>query len=185
MKQETPEESQVKKAKTSELEVLNIDFFYKKFKKEKKLYVPSLFGIKTRAVKPRALTFKEYKKIISTFLKIYFFELYMTKKTMYFFLCGFMKLTTSPTWTKLKKRGYSKEKTLHVVDKALVWFWYMRPSEKTFLMVKISKLTGLNNMIPKIEKIFNNNNDKDLLPIFTEERKKGKINKTLYRCTHP
>ena len=49
-------------------------------------------------------------------------------------------------------------------------------------MVKIKKQSGSTNMITKIESIFKKNNNTDLLPIFTEERKKGKINKTLYRC---
>lgn len=51
-------------------------------------------------------------------------------------------------------------------------------------MVKIKKQSGTGNMITKIEAIFKKNNNTDLLPIFTEERRKGKNNKTLYRCIH-
>ena len=49
-------------------------------------------------------------------------------------------------------------------------------------MVKLKKLTGSTNMLPKIEALFNRNHNKDFLPIFTEEQRKGKKDKTLYKC---
>lgn len=185
MKQEiSKNQDQSNQTKKSDLEILNIDYFFKLFLKEKKRYAPSLFSINkpVKKIRPRKITLKEYVLIVSTYLKIYFNELYLNRKTMYFFLGGFMKVVTSYNWTKMQRRGYHKEKTLHIVDKPLILFWYMRPSTKMFYMVKLKKLTGKRNAIPKIEKVFLNNFNKDLLPIFTEEQKKGRINKTLYRC---
>ena len=164
--------------------VLNINYFYSLFLKEKKSYAPSLFSIgeKTRRTIPRKPTLKEYKKIVYTYLKIYFFELYINRFKMYFPLGGLMKVVTISSWIHKQKRGYSKEKEYCKADKAFGLYWYSRPSPKMFFMVALKKLTGKTNMIPKIEKIFSQNQDKDLLPIFTNEQKKGKLNKTLYRC---
>jgi hypothetical protein len=165
-------------------QVLNISYFYSLFLKEKKSYAPSLFciGEKTRKKRPRKVTLQEYKKIVYEYLKIYFFELYINSSKMYFPLGGLMKIVTYSSWIRKQKRGNSKIKEYCKADKAIGLFWYSRPSRKMFWLVNIKKLTGKTNMIPKIEKIFNQNQDKDLLPIFTEERKKGKLNKTLYRC---
>ena len=77
------------------------------------------------------------------------------------------------------------EKKYCKVNKAFGLFWTLRPSPKMYFMVKIKKLTGSTNIIPKIERLFNRNQDKDLLPIFTDEQKKSKRNKTLYRCIQP
>lgn len=187
MKQEISEKQTTSQQKNSDLEVLNIGHFYKKFLKEKKSYDPSLFAInkKTKAKRKRQVTLKEFRRIISTYLKIYFFELYLNRKTMYFFLGGFMKIVISKSWSRLQKRGFSKVQTLHNSDRAFLLYWYMRPTKKMYYMVKIKKLTGKHNVVPKIEKIFNDNYNKDLLPIFTEEEKKGRINQTLFRCIHP
>ncbi len=153
----------------SKIEVLNIKYFYDLFVKKRlaKLYTPTL---------------QQFKKIIYTFLKIYFQELYMHNVPKYFFLGGKMKLVAYHSWVKLQKRGYSKEPEIHRSDKAIGLFWYLKPSEKMHFMVKLKKLTGKTNAIPQIERIFNQNNDKDLLPIFTNEQKKGRIDKTLYKC---
>lgn len=170
--------------KNSDLEVLNINHFYNLFLKEKKSYAPSFFNIdkKIKRGNKRKPTLQEYKKIIFQYLKIYFHELYLLRKTMYFFLGGFMKIATYPDFINNQRRGYKKEKEICVGSKPLCLYWFMRPSKKMYYMTAIKKLTGSTNQIPKIEKIFNDNYDKDLLPTFTKEQKKGKLNKTLYRC---
>lgn len=186
MKQETVEEIIQKQTreKSSDLEVLNINFFYKLFLKEKKSYDPSLFciGKKTRKKRKRKVTIKEYRKVIYTYLKIYFYELYLLKKPMYFFFGGFMKIVLYPTWKRLQKRGFNKKEELHESERAFGLFWYMRPTKRYHFMIKLVKLTGKTNMIPKIESVFTRAEDKDLLPIFGEEWERAKQNKTLYRC---
>ena len=172
--------------KNCNLETLNVSYFYKLYLKEKKKYPPSLFCINktTKLKRPRTATFKEFKTVIYEYLKIYFFELFMNKVPMYFFLTGFMRTVTYAPWTRKQSRSNLKEKTLCYSSGAIGLFWYYRPTMKSYYFVKIKKMSGSTNMITKIEQIFKKNNNKDLLPIFTEERKKGKINKTLYRCIH-
>ena len=170
--------------KNYDLEVINIPYFYKLFLKEKKRYTPSLFCIGTtiRKKRPRFPTLQEFKKVVYEYLKIYFFELYMNKIPMYFCLGGFMKIVTYLPWVTKQSRSNLKVKVQCGSQGAFGLFWYYRPTTKMFHMVKIKKQAGSGNMITKIEQIFRDNHNKDLLPIFTDERKKGKKNKTLYRC---
>lgn len=170
--------------KNSKLLVLNISYFYSLFLKERKAYPASHFATnkKIKGRVRRSATLKEYKKIIYEYLKTYFFELYINPVRTYFFLGGVMRIVTISSWINKQKRGYSNKKEYCKADKAFGLFWTFRPSPKMYFMVKIKKLTGSTNIIPKIESVFNRNQDKDLLPIFTDEQKKGKLNKTLYRC---
>lgn len=153
--------------KNCKLDVLNIDHFHKLYKKEKR---------------KRSFPLKDFKLIISTFLKIYFYELYMDRVPKYFFLGGKMKIVIYEKWAKKQRVGKSEEKVFVKSDNAFGLFWYDRLTPKLFFMVKIIKRTGSRTFIPKIEKTFKANHDKDLLPIFTKEQKKGITNKTLFRC---
>lgn len=186
MKQEILEamSQNITKEKNCNLLVLNINYFYNLFLKEKKKYSNSLFftNTKTKIKKRRSPSLLEFKKIVYEYLKTYFFELYINPIKTYFFLGGFMRIVIISSWGRKQKRGYSDKLEYCRVDKAIGLFWFYRPSLKMHFMVALKKLTGSSNMIPKIEKIFKQNQDKDLLPTFTEELKKGKINKTLYRC---
>lgn len=154
--------------KNSKLEVLNINHFHQKFLKEQQ--------------NENAISLKLFKKIVYEYLKIYFYELYFLRVTKYFFLGGKMKIVTYPTWVKKQRRGRSAEETLHRSERPLGLFWFLRPSRRMYFMVKLKKLTGSTNILPKIEQSFLQKFDKDLLPIFTNEQKKGRENKTLYRC---
>jgi hypothetical protein len=181
MKQETLEttsQNQIQE-KNCSTRVLGINHFYKLYLKENVHRDNSLFFIneKIKSKKKRVATFKEYKKVVRCYLEIYFYELYFLKIPSYFFLLGLLKVTVSSPWSaKNKKGGYFGS------DGALGLFWYLRPSERSYFMVKINKLTGKHNMLPKIEADFKKQHDKELLPTFTEERKKGLKTKTLFRC---
>lgn len=174
----------ITQGKNSKLLVLNISYFYSLFLKESKAYPAKDFTInkKIKGRVRRKPTLQEYKKIIYEYLKTYFFELYINPIKTYFFLGGIMRIVVIPSWINKQKRGYSDKIEYCKADRAIGLFWTLRPSPKMFMMVKIKKLTGSTNIIPKIERLFNLNQDKDLLPIFTDEQKKGKLNKTLYRC---
>ena len=186
MKQETADIMLPNKTqeKNCDLKVINIDFFYKEFLKEKRKYAPSLFCVNTttRKKRPQKVSFKLYKKIVLEYLKIYFFSFYMTQGASYFPLGGFLKKVTYPKWVRKMKRGNSTEQICGG-NKSIGLFWYLRPSQKMYYMVKLKKLTGKYNQLPKIERVYNLNYDKDLLPIFTEEAKRTKKHKNLYLCT--
>jgi hypothetical protein len=166
------------------IEVLKIDHFYKKFELEKRKYKPSLFcvGSKTKRKRLQKVDFATYKKIVKEFLKMYFFEFYTSSDSIYFPLGGMLKKVVYDKWVHFMSKGKS-EKRISGGDKAIGLFWYMRPGQKMYYMVKLTKLTGSSNQLPKIERFYNQNYDKDLLPIFMPELKKAKKNKTLYLCT--
>ena len=187
MKQETSEvvmQNTIQEKNCKPEETLNIKYFYNLFIKTKKRYPESYFAIdkKINKKRKRFIALKEYKKIIYSYLKIYFTELYMANIPKYFFLGGKMKIVRYSTWVNKQPKGHSKELKFCKADNALGLFWFLRPSKKTLYMVKIKKLTGSTNAIPQIEKRFNQIHNKDLLPIFTEERKKGMKHKTLFKC---
>lgn len=154
--------------KSSDEKVLNIDYFYDLYLKKHK--------------RKKSISFSQYKLIISTYLRVFFKDLYLKNFISYFFLSGKIKIVTNSPWTNVQRRGNNKTAELHKTGKSLGLFWYLRPNQKIHNTIKLKKMTGKRNAIPMIEKIFNENYDKDLLPIFTIEQKKGKTNKTLFKC---
>lgn len=146
--------------KNSDVEILDITYFHSLYLKNFRKF---------------AVDLKLYKKVVKTYLKIYFTELYMNKVAKYFFLGGQAKLVlgTAVVFNKA---------TNSVINKNINIFWYNRPSKKMWFMVTIKKMKGSSSALSKIENFFHTKYNKDLLPIFTKEQKKGKNNKTLYRC---
>lgn len=187
MKPQTTEITSLKKTqeKNSKPEVLNISYFYNLFAKEKKRYAPSLFHLdkKIKAKRPEIVSLRIYKKIILEFLKIYFYEFYWKNGPSYFFLGGLVKKVLTKKWSRKQKLRNSEKTIVRRTDGAIQFFWYMRPSIKFFHMVKLTKLTGKTNQLPVIEQQYLKIHDKNLLPIFGEERKNAKTNKYLYRCS--
>lgn len=186
MKQEISEKTVqvITPEKKPKPQVLNIDYFYKLYEKEKKKYPPSFFCVNkpTKLIRKKSVPLRLYKKIILQYLKIYFFDFYITTKYIYFPLGGFLKKVLYAKWVGTFQRGITGE-TNSGSEGAIGLFWYMRASMKMAFMVKIKKLTGSSNRIPKIEAIFEQRLDKDLLPTFTTEIRKAQTNKTLYVCT--
>ena len=186
MKQETLETSPQSKTQeqSSKLQVLNIPHFYKKYINQKNpKHRPQQFSTdeKIKLIRKRNPTLNEFKIIVKQYLTIYFYELYMNKVPSYFFLGGMMRVCVCHPWVMntFKKKGKT---IISGSSGAFTLFWYLRPSEKINFMVKLVKLTGSSNVIPEIERIFKKHHNKDLLHIFTHERKKAFLNKTLFRC---
>lgn len=94
-----------------------------------------------------------------------------------------MKVTLYDKITSYKEDGKTKIKKIKQTSGSIALYWYLRPSMRTFYMVDIHKLTGSTNRIPKIELIHSKTVNKDLLPIFIDELRKDKRNKTQYLCT--
>lgn len=147
-----------------------IDFFYKKFKKEKRRYAPSLFDLEnpSKNIRPIEVPFSLYKKIVSTYLRIYFLDLYFKMKPSYFFLTGTVKL--------IRNRDFGKD---HIRTGL---FWYFRPSEKfSYKYCVLNKLRGTRNALPKIDRLWLNTYSPEILPILAEEFDKKYKSKTLHR----
>lgn len=181
MKQQTPEiiiQNSEQEKNSKEIETLYISDFYKTYIKERKKYID--FPSKRKHKKVKILIFK---KIIKEYLKIYFNDFYYYDKSIYFPFGGFLKKVLYPKWVKkITKPNTNKSKYEYKTsNSAIGLYWYLRPSKKMEFMVEIKKLTGNTNALPKIEANFLKTKSKDLIPIFTAERVKGKKHKTLYR----
>lgn len=176
--------NQTKTQGNTKLDVKNIDYFYRKFSSEHKKYRPAQFQTdkKTKLRRKQPVSFSLFKKIIKEYFKLYFFDLYTDNAVLYFPLGGFLKKVTYPTWTHFMSKGKSK-KQRSGGQNAIGLFWFLRPSAKMFYLVKLKKLTGSTNRLPKVEENYNRIYNKDLLPIFKSELKKGRKNKTLFICT--
>jgi hypothetical protein len=167
MKQETVETIQAnsKREKKSNLEVFSIGHFY---------------NLQTQKQK-KEVSLKLYKKIIITFFQIYFNELYFKESGIYFPFGGYLKKVLYASWhDKIKKKQPANKKKVHGSDGSIGFMWYLRPSMKMQYLVSINKLTGSTNRIPQIESNYLKNNNKDLLPIFTEEFSRMRDDQILY-----
>ena len=160
MKPETKETTQQNTTQGKKYKSIKADYFYKKFCAQTKY-------------RKNLVSFKLYKKIIQTFLKVYFGELYLFKKTSYFFLGGHMKLV-------LGKGSVWNNHLQTYITNHINLFWFDRLSAKTYYEVKCRKMAGSTSQIKKIERFYMKNYDKELLPIFTVEQEKGKRNKRLF-----
>ena len=171
-------------ARSSDIDVINIAHLFRNFELEKRRFSPSLFctGTKVKKIRKVPVPLNVYRKIVLEYLKVYFFDFYMTQKSVYFPLGGFLKKVRYPKWVRYMAKGKGP-KQISGGNNAIGLFWYVRPTMKMYHMVTIKKLTGSSNRLPIIEKIYNSNFNKDLLPIFSVELKKAKENKTLYICT--
>lgn len=162
-------------------EVYNVSFFYNLYIKKAKKY-PPIFFEKTKKKRRKHVPFSLFKKIIKTYLTIYFEDFYKTNGSIYFPLGGFMKKVAYKKWARYMKRGSSNKKELVGSNGSVGFFWYLRPSPRFMFLLKIKKLTGSTNRLPVIERKYKNRYNKDLLPIFEDEFKKALNNKTLYIC---
>ena len=170
--------------KSSDKEVLNIKDFYKTFEKRKQKYPPGYFDVntKTKAKRKQSVSLMIFKKIIKQYLKIYFYDFYNNKLALYFPLGGWMKKVALNPFINKQQRS-NKQDVLCRSDGTIAWFWFQRPSRKIFYLVDIHKLTGSTNQIPKLEAEWLSKNDKDILPIFTQETRKFRHKNMFFICT--
>lgn len=109
------------------------------------------------------MSFLLYKKIIITYLDVYFKDLYFSKLKSYFFLTGSLTLLISPPAFH-KHLGKMKPESITL-------YWAERPNYLFNSMVKFNKLSGSTNRFPKLDKLFFNIFDRDKI-------KTGKDNKS-------
>ena len=174
----------IKMEKSSTNKVLNIKDFHKTFEKRKLKYPPGYFAVskKTKLKRKTLVPFTLFKTIIKQYLKFYFFDFYNNKFPIYFPLGGWMKKVLFRPFINLQKRGNQDAQVVRS-DGSIGWFWYLRPSRHVFYMVDIHKLTGSTNQIPLMEASWLAANDKDILPIFTNETRKFRHKNMFFICT--
>lgn len=111
----------------------------------KKKYWSSELGLPKKRGKIR-MPYSIYKKIISAFLRVYFEELYFSnKKYLYFFLGGDLKLVRQVP--RLMTYGGQNRMSGHAIS----FLWYNRANKDLWRFVKIKRMRGLSNIIPKLD----------------------------------
>lgn len=148
--------------------VYDSEFFYSQYDRK---YSPELLGLKGK--RPVKIDKSLYDKILREYWDLYFKEIYFLNKPIYFLYTGSLeKVLCSPTVikTKIKK----------VTNSVINLFWSKRPNQMFFCMVKFAKLTGKQNAIPKIELMYKNNFDINLIANFEQVIKEARRNDNLY-----
>lgn len=143
-----------------------IDYFYANFIKKHK-YFDSLEGKNRRQ---KVVTLKMYKKIVSTFFTIYFYEAFYLDRPMYFILSGkIIRVRTTEFITMANNK----------IKPVITVLWFLRP---LFSLAKcrIAMVTGSTNIIPKIRREWTSQNDLGMLPIIMVKKKEILDNKLMY-----
>jgi hypothetical protein len=138
--------------------VFGLEYFHANFNKK---FTPKELGEK-KGTRPKKISLSLYKKIFMEYLDIYFKEIYFLNGSSYFLYTGALtKVKYSPRIITIK--GIKK-----LVPASIGFMWYQRPCELFFLCCQLKKLTGLTNKLPKIEKIYKNNFDVNLIVNFED-----------------
>lgn len=107
---------------------------------------------KSKSKTLQTLKKREYVSIVSTYMDVYFNELYYQDEPKYFFLGGLIE--------KLQgAKSVFKKRIIHPI----LLFWYQRPNILFFTDVKISKQNGTTNRIYKLDKKYKEERDIDIL----------------------
>jgi hypothetical protein len=147
------------------IETYGLNYFYSKFRNK---YEPKLMGEK-RGVNPKRISISLYKQIFMEYLDIYFKEIYFLEGPSYFLYTGLL------TKVKYQPRVIINRGIKKLVPASIGFMWYQRPSELFFICCKLKKLTGSSNKLPKIEKIYKNNFDVNLIVNFEDAIEEQRI----------
>lgn len=151
-------------------EVYGLNYFYSKFENK---YPPKMIGEK-KGIRPKKISRSLYQKILLEYLDIYFKEIYFIDGPSYFlYTGGFQKVKYRPRI--IVNKGIKK-----MISSSIGFMWYQRPSELFFLCCMFKKLKGSTNRLPKIEKIYKNNFDINLIVNFEEAIEEQRINNNNY-----
>ena len=161
------DQQEISKAKPSKYDaIFRLKYFHSKFKNK---YPPKMLGEK-KGLRPKNVSLSLYQKIFMEYLDIYFKEIYFLNGPSYFLYTGLL------TKVKYRPRVIINRGIKKIISNSIGFMWYQRPSELFFLCTKLEKLTGSSNRIPKIEKIYKNNFDINLIVNFEEAIEEQRIN---------
>ena len=138
--------------------VLGIAYFHELFAKRKHLF-PALYffyPIETFNKKvevPRLL----HKKIVTTYLDIYFNELYHQNIPKYFPLSGKLQKAKG-------KAVYRQKNNVMRFGRGIIWLWYYRPSVAYISNIVLKKSNACKDKTYRLEQRFRIEHDVELLP---------------------
>jgi len=152
------------KEKSKDDEIITTNDFYNLFLERKKLYPTTWFLFPTFTRKKNLpLDKKLFRKLIKTYLNIYFNEFYANDVPKYFPLSGELK--------KAKGFPINFKKSTFIETNSICWIWYLRPSLSFFSNVKLIKLKGSSSRVGKLDKEYQKNKDVSLLKTVSNELK--------------
>ena len=141
--------------------------FYENYNKK---HPPGMFE-KTKNVRPKKIPISLYKQILIQYFAIYFKEIYFFSGPSYFLYTGSLeKVRYSQKVLRNYKGSFIKKPTTG-------FMWYLRPSELFYFCCKLKKMIGSTNRIPKIEKLFKNTNDIELIVNFDDAIRTNNLRK--------
>lgn len=148
--------------------VYNIVYFYNRFLQKHK-YIDSLKGKKK---KDNVLTLKQYKLIVKTYFKIYFYEVFYINKPLYFCLTGrLMRVRVTP---------FTVGKNVKLTS-AITILWYLKCLRTMHTHCTIKLLRGSSSSISKIRQQWVKENDLGLLPMIMVKKEEMFNNKLMYQ----
>jgi len=164
-----------RKLKNSKKERISYKDIFKEYQKEnkKKFYPSELNSLRKRKSTDTMehVDFFLFKKIISTFVRVFITDLYK-KKESYFFFGGRIAITAlSPKYRK----------NIGISSLTFSYVWYNRPSERFWYMVRLLKVLG-NSKIVKLEQEMKEANIIDNFPNFKKLKRKLRKSNLLYKC---
>jgi len=164
------------KAKSNNKKTIGINYFYELFLKRKRLFPVSyfFFPLKTRK-KKIPLEKKLFKKIVKTYLNIYFNEFYYEDTPKYFMLSGMIKKTKGTKSIIRKKNKPATE------FNSVCWVWFFRPSITYFSNVRILKLRGTSGKLIKLDSDYKLRKDIHLLEKTNVVIRELKENNKMYK----
>ena len=164
----------------SEAKVIDTSTIYKAFSREKRLYNPKDLLGKTKKVNPIKIEERLFRKIILTYLKFYFFDLYNTYNPIYFPLTGKIRKVAYSKWINKQRKGTSDKVQVSKAIQPIGLFWYLRPTDRFLYKAILHKVTGNTARLTKLDKEFVRNQNYDLLPIFITKYYECLKQKTLH-----
>lgn len=145
--------------------IYGYEYFRTLYLKRKKKFSKSLFyNIEPTRLKTIEVPRDLHKKLVTSYLDIYFSELFFRNRPKYFFLGGTVqKMALTPkshSIDKLKRRS------------GLTLVWYRRPDMGIFFNVKLRKQSGQGKKMTRLEDRFKAEQGLDSLPPFYSGYKK-------------
>ncbi len=147
--------------------VYNIAYFYGKFL-QKYRYLDSLEG---KRKKDKKLTYRQYRLIVKTYLKIYFYEVFYIDRPLYFCLTGKLMRVRTTAFTMNNTK----------LSPSITVIWYLKYLQTLDYLCTIKLMNGSTSLIAKIRKQWKNENDLGMLPMISVKKKEFKDKNLMYQ----
>lgn len=138
-------------------EKLNSDYFRELFNKSE---LPKKYKSLGKRIKDRQISQRDYDKILSKFMDIYYYELYFINKPSYFFLGGFMEKKRSKSEVKDIGPAKDGQRKKAYIEFPIILQWtgvsFLKYKEKQIKYIKLRGKRTRGNLVEELWKKSNN-----------------------------